>query len=103
MFGCGVVGRLFSCVVLLICMFGCGVVGRLFSCVALFDLFVWVWWCLTFIVLCCVFDLFVWVWCSVSYTFLILGVFYHGTRFISILKYIVLSGVRGDRRSVTFC
>ena len=43
------------------------------------------------------------MWCSVSYTFLILGVFYHGTRFISILKYIVLSGVRGDRRSVTFC
>lgn len=31
---------------------------------------------------------------------LILGVFYHGTRFIPTLKYIVLSGVRGDRRSV---
>ena len=27
-----------------------------------------------------------------------MGVFYHGTRFIPILKYIVLSGVRGDRR-----
>lgn len=29
---------------------------------------------------------------------LFFGVFYHGTRFIPILKYIVLSGMRGDKR-----